>query len=361
MKTFLCSLFFVLLAFNIIAEDDPLVMDDLLFYITNNNYSQNITIKMTKVTGTNCYDGNYNITTDFDSASNFGVNLITFAIYWKQPTSSAVKFVMGYYKVDILVTNTGSLLKTFYLDIRSSTARTNWYDMNFYYDVDNNTLTSNGNIVAINSIQTYWNLNPSGGYSPIIRQIATSGAPHIVWDEIQNLNIGDYYLNGYIVYRSCNSGVATAICTTSANTHDYYDYDFTVNNGNNTAHYWVGTLCRTDENIYQEYPKSNQVNVGVIPQKMKGLNHKPDNYFLTNYPNPFNPTTKISYTLPETSNLEITVYNAYGQEVQQLYKGLKEKGNYELQFDGKSLSSGVYYYTFKTDKFSVTKKMILLK
>ena len=44
-----------------------------------------------------------------------------------------------------------------------------------------------------------------------------------------------------------------------------------------------------------------------------------------------------------------------------LNKGLKEKGNYKLQFDGKNLSSGVYYYTLKPDKFSETKKMVLLK
>jgi hypothetical protein len=98
-----------------------------------------------------------------------------------------------------------------------------------------------------------------------------------------------------------------------------------------------------------------------VPQKIKVSTSQPDNYFLTNYPNPFNPSTKIIFTLPETYNLELTVYNAYGQKVQQLFKGLKEKGNHELQFDGKNLSSGVYYYTLKTDKFSETKKMIIIK
>jgi hypothetical protein len=61
MKTILFSLLFCLMAFNIIAEDDPLVQDDLLFHIMDNYYNHNITIRMTKVTDTDCYDGNFNI------------------------------------------------------------------------------------------------------------------------------------------------------------------------------------------------------------------------------------------------------------------------------------------------------------
>jgi hypothetical protein len=267
---------------------------------------------------------------------------------------------MGYYKVEIL-DNTYVPLRTFYLDIRSVTARTSWSDMNFYFYCNSNTLTINGNIVDENSIQTYWNLNPISGYSPIIQLDATSGNPHLTWD-ITNIYMGSYTRCGFIIYRGINNGTPTAICTTAYNTYSYYDYDYSIIGHGNPAHYKVSALFFDGETTYRECEQSNDISIQVLStHKKKGENNHSENYYSTNYPNPFNPTTKIYFSLSETSNLQIIVFNSYGQEIQQLFKGIKEKGNHELLFDGKNLSSGVYYYTIKTDKLSETKKMILLK
>jgi hypothetical protein len=80
-----------------------------------------------------------------------------------------------------------------------------------------------------------------------------------------------------------------------------------------------------------------------------------------NYPNPFNPTTKIKYQLPELSKVKLTVYDVLGREVKILVNEEKPAGNYEVEFDGTNLPSGIYFYRIETSKFSDTKKFVLLK
>jgi hypothetical protein len=82
---------------------------------------------------------------------------------------------------------------------------------------------------------------------------------------------------------------------------------------------------------------------------------------LQNYPNPFNPTTIIGYSLPSTTMVELTVYNTLGQKLQTLFNNKQKSGKYEVRFDAKNLSSGIYFYRLKTTKFSQIKKMILLR
>ena len=80
-----------------------------------------------------------------------------------------------------------------------------------------------------------------------------------------------------------------------------------------------------------------------------------------NHPNPFNPTTTISYTLPKSSYVTLKVYNINGQEVKTLVNKVQNVGYYTATFDASSLSSGLYFYTLLSDDFISTKKMLLLK
>jgi len=66
-----------------------------------------------------------------------------------------------------------------------------------------------------------------------------------------------------------------------------------------------------------------------------------------NYPNPFNPTTTIRYGLPARSHVTLTVFNTLGQQIGELVNGATEAGYHEVQFDGASLASGVYFYTIR--------------
>ncbi|MEN8193931.1 MAG: discoidin domain-containing protein, partial [Bacteroidota bacterium] len=88
----------------------------------------------------------------------------------------------------------------------------------------------------------------------------------------------------------------------------------------------------------------------------------PDKFELyQNYPNPFNPTTTINYTLPETSIVTISIYNSIGKLVNTIVNKSMQAGYHSVRFDASEYASGIYFYRLKTQKFSKTNKMILLK
>jgi len=87
----------------------------------------------------------------------------------------------------------------------------------------------------------------------------------------------------------------------------------------------------------------------------------PKGFSLGNYPNPFNPTTIIAFSLPSASNVRIDVYNILGQQVASIAEGFYSAGEYSVEWDGENVSSGVYFYRLTTDEFSVSRRMLLLK
>lgn len=88
----------------------------------------------------------------------------------------------------------------------------------------------------------------------------------------------------------------------------------------------------------------------------------PDKYKLNqNYPNPFNPATEITYDLAGPGNVKLTVYDMSGKEISTLVNDHQPVGNYKVEFNASNYSSGVYFYKLETEKFSETKKMILVK
>ena len=80
-----------------------------------------------------------------------------------------------------------------------------------------------------------------------------------------------------------------------------------------------------------------------------------------NYPNPFNPETKINYTIPETAMVSIKIYDMLGKEVTTLINTKQNAGTYSVTFRAASLSSGTYFYRLSTEKYSEVKKMVLLR
>lgn len=101
--------------------------------------------------------------------------------------------------------------------------------------------------------------------------------------------------------------------------------------------------------------------LGTVGITQNGTNI-PDNFALhQNFPNPFNPTTKINFELSKSTNVKLTVFNSIGQVVMNIFEGFKPAGSYQAEFNGSSLSSGTYYYRLDTDFFTETKKMQLIK
>ena len=88
----------------------------------------------------------------------------------------------------------------------------------------------------------------------------------------------------------------------------------------------------------------------------------PTEFALTqNFPNPFNPTTTISFTLPEANVVSLKVFNMLGQEVATIINEQKAAGAYKATFDASNIASGTYVYTLKVGNFVQSKKMTLLK
>ena len=102
---------------------------------------------------------------------------------------------------------------------------------------------------------------------------------------------------------------------------------------------------------------------GTLPNPHQpSSNTTPELFELSqNYPNPFNPSTTITYSIPYTVNVELTVYNILGQQVGTLVDGLEEPGFKAVQFDASKLASGLYFYRLEAGDFSSTKKFLLLK
>jgi hypothetical protein len=80
-----------------------------------------------------------------------------------------------------------------------------------------------------------------------------------------------------------------------------------------------------------------------------------------NYPNPFNPSTNINFSIPESGNVRLAVYNLVGEEVAILVDGFTHAGFYEATFDASNLPSGIYLYKLQSANSVQTKKMMLLK
>ena len=110
------------------------------------------------------------------------------------------------------------------------------------------------------------------------------------------------------------------------------------------------------------------INTTGIDEELIGL--APANFELySNYPNPFNPTTNISYAVSETAFTTLKVYSLSGEEVLTLVNEVKTPGIYELHFDAGNLASGTYFYKLQVgdpstgsgQSFVQTKKMLLIK
>ncbi len=80
-----------------------------------------------------------------------------------------------------------------------------------------------------------------------------------------------------------------------------------------------------------------------------------------NYPNPFNPTTTISFSIPKTSLTKLIIYDVLGREIVKLVNEVKEPGNYSVTFNANNLASGVYFYRLESGSFIDVKKMLLIK
>jgi hypothetical protein len=105
---------------------------------------------------------------------------------------------------------------------------------------------------------------------------------------------------------------------------------------------------------------------GTVDMEESTIISSASDFNLTNFPNPFNPTTTINFSLPEESNVNLSVYNVKGQKVKQLVNEHFTSGQHSIVWSGKdnnnkSVSSGIYFYKISAGKSTSMRKMLLLK
>jgi hypothetical protein len=138
-----------------------------------------------------------------------------------------------------------------------------------------------------------------------------------------------------------------------------------------------GNGTTTQPQQYQFSDNINDINATSISYRLKQIdfggrfeyskvvnidNIAPTSLSLSqNFPNPFNPSTAITFSVPSDQFVSLKVYNSLGQEVSTLVNNVVKAGTHTVNFNGADLMSGIYYYTFKAGSFVQTNKMSLLK
>ena len=158
--------------------------------------------------------------------------------------------------------------------------------------------------------------------------------------------------HGFEVERKANEGEWITIGFvegkgTSTETLDYKYVDDLFGVNSKKVFY---RLKQIDFNGQFEY--SSEVEVNIPPAVFR---------LEQNFPNPFNPSTKIRFGLPVEAYTSLRIYNFLGECVEELLNEVREAGYYEVEFNTDNLSSGIYFYSLISGKFQETKKMMLLK
>jgi hypothetical protein len=115
---------------------------------------------------------------------------------------------------------------------------------------------------------------------------------------------------------------------------------------------YVYRLKQLDQDGASQYSQSVEVEIGTVPKAF---------IFPQNYPNPFNPRTTIEYQLPVKANVQLEVLNILGQRVATLVNAEQEAGYYQVPFNAKALSSGIYFYRISAGNYVKSQKMLLLR
>ncbi len=172
----------------------------------------------------------------------------------------------------------------------------------------------------------------------------------------------------FVINESKSDSISIKLIETSLNSGIYRGIAFIQDESNNEKDIIgvsLGDIIKifsvVNASIYDSVIVSETTSIELLSKKI------PNEYKLfQNYPNTFNPETRIKYEIPKTTNVEIAVYNILGQKIKTLLNETKNPGAYKILWDGTNerginVSSGIYLYIIKTKDFFALKKMVLLR
>ena len=190
------------------------------------------------------------------------------------------------------------------------------------------------------------NLAPMAPTGMIVE--ATSSAALLTWDDPVDADF-----NYFAIYRGEAAGFATGEPIATTTDPNYVDGTVTYNK---TYFYRVAAYDFAGNQGAMSAEASAAIGVA---NEAYGV---PTDFALhQNYPNPFNPTTTISFDVPVTSEVTITVYDILGRQVKLLVDESKAAGRHEVQMDGSSLTSGLYIVRMRTGNRVFERSIVLMK
>ena len=238
------------------------------------------------------------------------------------------------------------------------------------FDRWNDGWTSNSRNIDMNTTHTFTAI-----YIPTTARLAPMNARiegdegeyvKVNWDEHTNSNVSQYK-----VWRKLKNGTESAIGLVCRGTTEVTDYSYKIKYGMDaTSLFYAVTPYYSPSGVWS--PLAYDLTTGeYVPLQPKLAANNlveskiewevPTEYLISNYPNPFNPTTTINYQLPKDGMVTIKVYDVIGKEVATLVNEQKSAGYYKVDFDASKLTSGVYIAAIQASGFNKSIKLLLTK
>jgi len=223
--------------------------------------------------------------------------------------------------------------------------------------------SQSGNNITIKTYSTSsssQNLPPSRPQN-LLMSANNDGLVRLTWTANTEPDLSLYEISRYAP-DNLGTYVWAVIATT---TNTYYvdsDYGYAPGAGDITPHYKI--RAKDSQNYYSNYSdevanRAEYMHKEVVAEKTEATGK--DNFVLSNYPNPFNPSTSIVFTLNKNAFVKLKIYDILGREVGNLLNEYREMGSYTFSFNGSFLSSGIYLCRLEINNEIFTKKLILNK
>jgi hypothetical protein len=231
-------------------------------------------------------------------------------------------------KIDIVSKNYNSGTRTLDVNLNATALEnlTGQYKINYVITEDNLVYNQSGNSYC------------TGGSSYVHKWVARNMVNTATGE---NVNTGGTWTNGQVINKTFSTTLGAG---------------------------WLEANCKLIIFVYKDaspiYTAEIQqsIQTGITMTGINGQPEVPVSFELgQNYPNPFNPVTMIRFGLPKAGVVSLKVYDILGREVANLMNEFKSAGEYIVDFDASSLTSGVYFYSLETQSYKDVKRMVVLK
>lgn len=321
--------------------------------------------------------------------ADFGhTNWEAFFVWKWEYDGGGSKWGLGFYKITLTLPEQGPIDEYYYLDGRDSDWGSNAYNPDLYtvfliedeeYEIFNwphipaNIIEiEGGEIIRVWDVKDQPpNTSELNNYWPnaLVSIDDENDHPRIAWGPYPDVIHGT--IIGYKIYRCAHHrvgqpGTFSLFATVDEDVYEYIDTTATVGTDVYANSYYIKCFYTNQWEDIFETSATNTVEIRLAhPQKRSAQSNSGDvtfNYVLEqNYPNPFNPATMIHFSIKTKSFATLKIYDILGKEVAVLLNNFIEAGNYSIKFNASDIPSGIYIYTLRANKYTSSRKMLLLK